>query len=103
VFQDFTYRLELDGTSSPVLDQDAYLGWEKYKAFRIRAGQHKTRFGGEQIWGRYSLFFLERSMLSDNLTEGASRGVFIFSDPAANVPVTLELSVTNGTGRNNDG
>ena len=102
VFHDFTYRLELDGTSSPVLDQDAYLGWEKYKAFRIRAGQHKTRFGGEQTWGRYSLFFLERSMISDNLTEGASRGVFIFSDPAANVPVTLEFSVTNGTGRNDD-
>jgi hypothetical protein len=102
VFQDFTYRLELDGTSTPVLDQDAYFGWEKYKAFRIRAGQHKTRFGGEQIWSRYSLFFLERSMISGNLTEGASRGVFIFSDPAANMPVTLEFSVTNGTRRSND-
>ncbi|MFQ5915069.1 MAG: porin, partial [Nitrospinota bacterium] len=100
VFGDFTYRLELDGASSPVLDQDAYMGWEKYKAFRIRAGQHKTRFGGEQTWSRYSLFFLERSMISDNLTEGASRGVFVYGD--LHPTLGYQASVSNGTGRSSD-
>ncbi len=100
VFKDFTYRLELDGASSNVLDQDAYLGWERYKAFRIRVGQHKTRFGGEQTWSRYSLFFLERSTISDNLTEGASRGAFVYGDlPPA---FRYEASVSNGTQRDND-
>ncbi|MFQ5692526.1 MAG: porin [Nitrospinota bacterium] len=100
VFRDFTYRLELDGTASPVLDQDAYLGWERYKGFRIRVGQHKTRFGGEQTWSRYSLFFLERSLISDNLTEGASRGVFVFGDLTPRF--SYEASVSNGTGRASD-
>ncbi len=100
VFGDFTYRLELDAVTSPVLDQDAYLGWERFKEFRIRAGQHKTRFGGEQTWSRYSLFFLERSMISDNLTEGASRGAYIYGDlhPA----FSYQFSVSNGTGRSDD-
>ncbi|MFQ5692841.1 MAG: porin [Nitrospinota bacterium] len=100
VFRDFTYRLELDGTSDPVLDQDAYLGWERFGAFRVRVGQHKTRFGGEQTWSRYSLFFLERSMISDNLTEGASRGVFLYGDLLPQL--SYEASVSNGTGRSGD-
>ncbi len=100
VFKDFTYRLELDGASSNVLDQDAYLGWERYKAFRIRVGQHKTRFGGEQTWSRYSLFFLERSMISDNLTEGASRGAYVYGD--LHPTFRYEASVSNGNQRNND-
>ncbi len=100
VFKDFTYRLELDGASSNVLDQDAYLGWERYKSFRVRAGQHKTRFGGEQTWSRYSLFFLERSMISDNLTEGASRGAFVYGD--LHPTFRYEASVSNGNQRNND-
>ncbi len=103
VFNDFTYRLELDGADADnVLDQDAYLGWEKYKQFRVRVGQHKARFGGEQTWSRYDQFFLERSMISDNLTEGSARGVFIYSDPVPGVPVQVEFSVTNGTGRASD-
>ena len=100
VFKDFTYRLELDGASSNVLDQDAYLGWEKFKQFRVRLGQHKTRFGGEQTWSRYSLFFLERSMISDNLTEGASRGLYLFGD--LHPTFRYEASVSNGNQRNND-
>ena len=100
VFKDFTYRLELDGASSNVLDQDAHLGWERYKAFRIRVGQHKTRFGGEQTWSRYSLFFLERSMISDNLTEGASRGAYVYGD--LHPTFRYEASVSNGNQRNND-
>ncbi|MBI2882129.1 MAG: hypothetical protein HYY21_11085 [Candidatus Tectomicrobia bacterium] len=100
VFRDFTYKLELDGTSSPVLDEDAFLGWERYKQLRIRVGQHKTRFGGEQTWGRYSLFFLERSMISDVLAEGGSRGAFVYGDlhPA----FSYQASVSNGTGRASD-
>lgn len=100
VFRDWTYRLELDGTDDAVLDQDAYFGWEKHKQFRIRVGQHKTRFGGEQTSSRYGLFFLERSMISDNLTEGSSRGVFVYGQ--LHPMFGYQASVSNGTGRNND-
>ena len=100
LFKDFTYRLELDGSASNVLDQDAYLGWERHKKFRIRVGQHKTRFGGEQTYSRYSLFFLERSMISDNIPEGASRGVFVYGD--LDPTFRYEASVSNGNKRNDD-
>ena len=100
VFRDFTYKLVLEGTGDEVLDSDAYLGWERFKEFRIRVGQEKAPFGGEQTWSRYSLFFLERSMISDNLREGNGRGVFLFGDlhPAFG----YEASITNGNGLDDD-
>ncbi len=100
LFRDFTYRLTLAGAGSSLLSSSTYVGWERYKAFRIRVGQNLAPFGGEALTSRFNLFFLERSMIGDNLRESVARGVFVFSDP--HPAVHLRAAVTNGTGANDD-
>ena len=99
-FGQFTYRLTLEGTGDNPIPSSTYLGWERYRAFRLRLGQNSTPFGAEVLWSRYNLFFLESSMISGNLVEDTSRGVYFFSDP--HPAVRLRGSITNGTGTEND-
>ncbi len=100
VHRHWTYRLELDAAASNVFDQDGYIGWEKHKEFKLRIGQHKTPFGGEQTYSRGSLFFLERSMIGDNIKEGKSRGIYAFG--RINPMFAYKASISNGTGGSND-
>jgi hypothetical protein len=100
LFGDWTYRLTLEGTGDKVLSSTTYLGWERFKEFRIRVGQNLAPFGGEANWSRFNLFLLERSMIGDQLRESVSRGVFVFSDP--HPAIHLRASVTNGNGTNDD-
>lgn len=94
------YRLELEGTSDPSV-KDAYMGWKKSDEFQIRFGQDKTPFGGEENWSRYKLFFLERSLISDNLTEGSSRGIYVEGDLSED-RFSYMASITTGTGDSGD-
>lgn len=96
IFKHWTYKFELNGVEKRVLDQDAYFGWEQHKQFKLRVGQHKTRFGGEQTWSRSKLFFLERSIINDNMTEGVSRGVYAYG--SLHPMFGYELSLTKGNG-----
>ncbi len=100
LFRDFTYRLTLAGAGSSLLSSTTYVGWERYKAFRIRVGQHLAPFGAEALTSRFNLFFLERSMIGDNLRESVGRGVFVLSDP--HPAIHLRAAVTNGTGDGDD-
>ena len=100
LFRDFTYRLTLAGAGSSLLSSTTYVGWERYKAFRIRVGQHLAPFGAEALTSRFNLFFLERSMIGDNLRESVGWGVFVLSDP--HPAIHLRAAVTNGTGDGDD-
>ncbi len=98
IFNHWTYKFELNGTEKRVLDQDAYFGWEQFKQLKVRVGQHKTRFGGEQTWSRFNLFFLERSLINDNLTEGVSRGAYAYGSLHSMFGYELSLTKGNGVG-----
>ena len=99
-FGQFTYRLTLEGTGDDLIPSSTYLGWERYRAFRLRLGQNDTPFGAEALWSRFNMFLLESSMIGDNLRESTSRGVYFFSDP--HPAVRLRGSITNGTGTESD-
>ncbi len=101
LFKDITFKLEFDGTSDPVVDTSAYIGYERFKPFKVRFGQRKDPFGGEKTYSRYKQFFIERSMISDNLTPSTQRGVWLLGD-LFNKKLSYDVGITNGAGRAQD-
>lgn len=55
--------------------KDVFLNFRYYKNFQIKAGRFKLPFGMEQTTGNFSLDFISRSLLSDNLTPARDNGI----------------------------
>jgi phosphate-selective porin len=79
---DIDFRLEMDlagglsDTSSLRAQMtDGFILWHRYAAANVRAGQFKTPFGFEQLYGDPRLLTIERSLANDRLTAGRQIGV----------------------------
>lgn len=119
-FKDFYYRLQLEVNGAPDKDKgprivDAFVEWQKYKEFRVAAGQFKRSFGFENHvhplnvgLGSYSLATMKLTGFADRVGEhssyGCDQGVQVQGDilPAADGHRWLhyQVGLFNGQGIN---
>jgi len=78
---------------------DAYVGWTRHAAFRVRAGQFKTPFGQEQLFSDPRLTTIERSLGNDRLTVGRQVGVQLHGGLLGD-RLTYAVGAFNGSGVN---
>ncbi len=85
--EEFDFRLELDlagslSNASALRAQmtDGYINWNRYPAANVRAGQFKTPFGFEQLYGDPRLITIERTLVNDRLTASRQLGAQIGGD-----------------------
>jgi len=85
--EEFDFRLEMDlagslGNTTGYRAQmtDGFINWNRFAAANVRAGQFKTPFGFEQLYGDPRLFTIERSMVNDRLTLNRQIGVQVGGD-----------------------
>ncbi len=104
--ENFDFRLELDlaGTlakTSSLRAQltDGYVTWKAAPVFAVRAGQFKTPFGYEQLYGDPRLVTIERSLVNDRLTVGRQLGIAGMGETGR---ASYALGVFNGNGPNNN-
>src|SRR6185436_20881738 len=106
--EEFDFRLELDlagslSNTSALRAQmtDGFINWNRYPAANVRAGQFKTPFGFEQLYGDPRLFTLERSLVNDRLTLSRQVGVQLGGD-LFEKRLTYAVGSFNGNGVNNN-
>jgi phosphate-selective porin OprO and OprP len=106
--EEFDFRIELDlagsfSNSAGLRAQmtDGYINWNRYLTANVRAGQFKTPFGFEQLYGDPRLITIERSLANDRLTANRQLGVQVGGDL---LPGRLSYAVGafNGNGANNN-
>jgi phosphate-selective porin OprO and OprP len=106
--EEFDFRLELDlagslanTTGLRAQMTDGYINWNRYPAANVRAGQFKTPFGFEQLYGDPRLITIERSLVNDRLTASRQLGVQVGGELG---PWRLSYAVGafNGNGVNNN-
>jgi phosphate-selective porin OprO and OprP len=85
--EEIDFRLELDlagslsNTSSLRAQMtDGYIHWSRHPAANVRAGQFKTPFGFEQLYGDPRLITIERSLVNDRLTASRQIGAQMGGD-----------------------
>jgi phosphate-selective porin OprO/OprP len=105
----FDYRLEFDlagslSTTSGLRAQltDGYVNWNRYAFANVRAGQFKTPFGFEQLYGDPRLLTAERSLVNDRLTLGRQLGVQL-SGSFLDKRLSYAAGTFNGNGVNTSG
>jgi phosphate-selective porin OprO and OprP len=108
LLKDFDYRLEVDlagglARSSSLRAQmtDGYVTWNRLPAANVRAGQFKTPFGFEQLYGDPRLLTIERSLANDRLTLNRQIGVQV-GGSLFDKDVTYAMGAFNGNGANNN-
>ena len=107
--EDFDFRLEFDlaGTLSNTTGlraqmTDGYVNWNHYAFANVRAGQFKTPFGFEQLYGDPRLLTIERSLANDRLTLNRQLGAQLWGD-LLDKHLSYAVGVFNGNGVNNSG
>jgi phosphate-selective porin len=103
---DFRLEMDLAGSLSNTTGlraqmTDGYINWNRYAAFNVRAGQFKTPFGFEQLYGDPRLLTLERSLANDRLTLGRQIGVQAAGD-LLDKRLSYAVGAFNGNSVNNN-
>ncbi len=106
--EEFDFRVELDlagslSNSASLRAQmtDGFINWNRNPAANVRAGQFKTPFGFEQLFGDPRLTTLERSLVNDRLTVGRQLGVQVHGE-LLDKRLTYAVGAFNGNGVNNN-
>lgn len=106
--EEFDFRLELDlagslSNTSGLRAQltDGYITWNRYPAANVRAGQFKTPFGFEQLYGDPRLLTLERTLVNDRLTLSRQIGAQVVGD-LLEKRFTYAAGLFNGNSVNNN-
>jgi len=104
--EEFNFRTELElagslqnTTGFRAQLTDAYLNWNRFDSANIRAGQFKTPFGFEQLYGDPRLYTAERSLVSDRLAPGRQIGVQVGGE-AFDDRFNYSAGIFNGSGTN---
>lgn len=79
---------------------DAYVQWNKYPEFTLRAGQFKTPFGYEQLASDTKTLTIERSLPNDRLTFSRQIGAMATGD-VLKKRLNYSVGAFNGNGVNN--
>ncbi len=106
--EEFDFRLELDlagslSNTSALRAQmtDGFINWNRYPAVNVRAGQFKTPFGFEQLYGDPRLITIERSLVNDRLTASRQIGAQVGGD-LLEKRLTYAAGAFNGNAVNNN-
>jgi phosphate-selective porin len=106
--EEFDFRLELDlaGSLSNTTGlraqmTDGFINWNRFPAANVRAGQFKTPFGFEQLYGDPRLLTAERSLVNDRLTLGRQIGMQVGGD-LLEKRVSYAVGAFNGNSVNNN-
>jgi len=106
--EEFDFRLELDlaGSLSNTAGlraqmTDGYITWNRFSAANVRAGQFKTPFGFEQLYGDPRLLTLERTLVNDRLTLSRQLGAQV-SGELLEKRVFYAVGAFNGNSVNNN-
>lgn len=86
--ENFSWKLEAELGNSNLKNNssyraqatDAYIAWTKYDYANVKMGQFKTPFGYEQLQSDSTIFFAERSFVSDRFTMGRELGASVSGD-----------------------
>ncbi len=81
---------------------DGYINWNQYAFANVRAGQFKTPFGFEQLYGDPRLPTIERTLVNDRLTLNRQLGVQLWGD-LLDKHLSYAVGTFNGNGVNNSG
>lgn len=102
-----SYQVEIDPRAPQITGilRDAYISLGYIKKHEIRIGQQKTQFGYENTVGSSSLYFVNRTDVSDNLSRGINLrdiGIGLVGSVKINDRWRIEDAVTlvNGAGMN---
>jgi len=106
--EEFDFRLELDlaGSLSNTASlraqmTDGFINWNRYPGANVRAGQFKTPFGFEQLFGDPRLLTIERSLANDRLALNRQIGVQVGGD-LLEKRLSYALGAFNGNSVNNN-
>lgn len=106
--EEFDFRLELDlagslsNTSSLRAQMtDGYIHWNRYPVANVRAGQFKSPFGFEQLYGDPRLITIERSLVNDRLTASRQIGAQVGGD-LLEKRLSYAVGAFNGNSVNNN-
>ncbi len=107
ITKQISYQIEIDPRAPQVtgLLRDAYISLGYIKKHEIRIGQQKTQFGYENTVGSSSLYFVNRTDVSDNLSRGINLrdiGIGLLGSVRINESWRFEDAITlvNGAGMN---
>lgn len=103
----FDFKAELDlqgntlsgGTGHRTQGNEIYVCWNRHPEARVRFGQLKPAFGGEQLTSDTKLLTIERYLGSDRLADGRQLAVSVFGD-LFDKKFTYTLVAANGNGSN---
>jgi phosphate-selective porin OprO and OprP len=103
---DFRFEMDLAGSLSNSAGlraqlTDGYINWNRYAGANLRAGQFKTPFGFEQLYGDPRLLTIERSLANDRLTLNRQLGLQVGGD-LLEKRLSYAAGTFNGNGVNNN-
>jgi phosphate-selective porin len=78
---------------------DGFINWNRFAGANVRAGQFKTPFGFEQLYGDPRLLTIERSLANDRLTLNRQIGVQLGGD-LLDKRLSYAVGTFNGNGVN---
>jgi len=93
----YEMQLELAGSSATL--KRAYVNWKQNDALQFRAGRFKAPFGRQQLVSIFKQQLTERSLASNEFTQGDDDGVMVWGMPRHGV-FEYYLGVFNGDGPN---
>ena len=106
--EEFDFRLEMDfagslsNTSSLRAQMtDGFINWNRHPGANVRAGQFKTPFGFEQLYGDPRLITIERSLVNDRLVLSRQIGAQVGGDLFAK-RLSYAAGLFNGNSVNNN-
>jgi phosphate-selective porin len=106
--EEFDFRLEMDlagslSNTSGLRAQmtDGFINWNHSPAANVRAGQFKTPFGFEQLYGDPRLLTIERSLVNDRLTLSRQIGAQVGGD-LLEKRLSYAVGAFNGNSVNNN-
>lgn len=103
----FDFKAELDlqgntlsgGTGHRTQGNEIYVGWNRYPEARVRFGQLKPAFGGEQLMSDTKTLTIERYLGSDRLADGRQLAMSVFGD-LLDKKFSYLVVAANGNGSN---
>ena len=68
ILKDFAYRIQVQTNNSSFHMKDFFVEWQRYKEFRVKAGQYKRAFGFENPMNPWDVGVGDYSQLTQKLT-----------------------------------
>ncbi|NUN47960.1 MAG: hypothetical protein HUU15_03920 [Candidatus Brocadiae bacterium] len=98
IWQDWTFKVELSTTGTPVALDDGYVGFEKWTWLKLWAGQFKAPQSLEELTSTRFIDLPERSCLN-RLVQGRDVGLMVHGEPVEKL-LGYQVMLANGNGRN---